>query len=215
MKPVFILYCLLFFSCACNIQIKHSDEGMQSVSTDSLAAYDSTIKNPGSVDSIRVIDSSKGDNTRNSDTTEIKPGEVINTKNVRPEDIVNFAKTLIGTPYRYGSTDPKVGFDCSGFITYVFNHFNITVPRSSIDFTNVGKEIPAASAKPGDIILFTGTDSTERFVGHMGIVVSNTDTLRFIHSTSGKQYGVTISPLSKYYQGRFIKTIQMLRQSNG
>jgi len=212
MKPVFLLCSLLCFLNACNIQIKHSDEGMQSVSTDSLAAYDSTINNPGSADSIRVIDSSKSDNTRNSDTTEVTPGDVVNTKNVKPEDIVNFAKTLIGTPYRYGSTDPKVGFDCSGFITYVFNHFRITVPRSSIDFTNVGKEIPMASAKPGDIILFTGTDSTERFVGHMGIIVANTDTLRFIHSTSGKQYGVTISPLSKYYQGRFVKTIRMFKQ---
>ncbi|MER3464122.1 MAG: glycoside hydrolase, partial [Chitinophagaceae bacterium] len=67
-----------------------------------------------------------------NDTLILPPKYAINTKNVLPDSIVSFSKTLIGTPYRYGSTDPKVGFDCSGFITYVFNHFSISVPRSSI-----------------------------------------------------------------------------------
>jgi cell wall-associated NlpC family hydrolase len=210
MKPLFVLCSFLFFLYACDFTIRRSDEGMTSVATDSLAAYDSV-----SVDTVKAMDSIKEDNTRNLDTSEVKHGEVIDTKNVHAEDVVKFAETLIGIPYRYGSTNPKVGFDCSGFITYVFNHFHIKVPRSSIDFTNVGKEIPIQSAKRGDIILFTGTDSTERFVGHMGIIVSNSDTLRFIHSTSGKQYGVTITPLSKYYQGRFVKTIRVFKQNEG
>lgn len=200
----------------CNYTIPNSDEGMQkSVVLDSSEAH-APLNDSTTIDSIRVTkDSIRLDNTSNSDTAEVKPGEVINTKNVHPDDLVNFAETLIGTPYRYGSTNPADGFDCSGFITYVFNHFHIKVPRSSIDFTNVGKEIPAQSAKRGDIILFTGTDSTERFVGHMGIIVSNTDTLKFIHSTSGKQYGVTITPLSKYYQGRFMKTLRVFKQNDG
>ncbi|MDQ6608372.1 MAG: C40 family peptidase [Bacteroidota bacterium] len=133
------------------------------------------------------------------------PKGSIDTKSTQPQQIVDYAKTLLGTPYLYGSTNPTKGFDCSGFITYVFNHFGIVVPRSSIDFTKVGKEVSAAEAKPGDLILFTGTDSTERFVGHMGIVFSNTDTLHFIHSTSGKQHGVTITPLNDYYKGRYVK----------
>lgn len=139
----------------------------------------------------------------------VLPKGSIDTKAVQPQQLVDFAKTLIGTPYLYGSTDPAKGFDCSGFITYVFKHFDVAVPRSSIDFTHVGKEVSGADARSGDLILFTGTDSTERFVGHMGIVVSNTDTLRFIHSTSGKQHGVTITPLNKYYQGRYVKTIRV------
>ena len=210
MKDVFIFLCFAFLLSACDITIRHSDEGMQqTIATDSLSAYDSPI------DSAKASDSSIEDNTINGDTAEVKRGEIIDIKNVKPHEIVNFAETLIGTPYRYGSTDPKVGFDCSGFITYVFKHFNISVPRSSIDFTNVGKEIPPTSAKRGDIILFTGTDSTERFVGHMGIVVSNTDTLKFIHSTSGKAYGVTISPLSNYYKGRFVKTLRLFKENDG
>jgi cell wall-associated NlpC family hydrolase len=141
------------------------------------------------------------------------PKGAIDTKGAHPLQVVDFAKTLIGTPYLYGSTDPAKGFDCSGFITYVFSHFNIVVPRSSIDFTNVGSEVSAAQAKMGDLILFTGTDSTERFVGHMGIVVSNSDTLQFIHSTSGKKYGVTITPLNDYYKGRYVKTIRIFPQN--
>ena len=210
MKNVFIFLCFIFLLSACDITIRHSDEGMQqTIATDSLSAYDSPV------DSAKAQDSSVEDNTISRDTTEVKPREIIDVGNVKPGQIVNFAETLIGTPYRYASTDPKVGFDCSGFITYVFKHFNISVPRSSIDFTNVGKKIPPTSAKRGDIILFTGTDSTERFVGHMGIVVSNTDTLKFIHSTSGKAYGVTISPLSNYYKGRFVKTLRLFKENNG
>lgn len=136
----------------------------------------------------------------------------IDTKGVHPREVVAFAKTQVGVPYLYGSTNPAKGFDCSGFITYVFNHFDIVVPRSSIDFTNVGTEISALQAKPGDLILFTGTNPEERFVGHMGIVVNNTDSLRFIHSTSGKQYGVTITPLNDYYKGRYVKTIRIFPQ---
>jgi cell wall-associated NlpC family hydrolase len=142
-------------------------------------------------------------------------GKEIDTKNVSPGAVVQFAKSLIGTPYRYASSDPGEGFDCSGFITYVFQHFNILVPRSSIDFTEVGNEIELAGAVPGDLVLFTGTDSTERFVGHMGLVVSNQKgVVNFIHSTSGKAYGVTITPMNSYYMGRYIKTIRIFSKDS-
>lgn len=139
----------------------------------------------------------------------------VNTGKVKPTELVEFAKTLIGVKYKYASIDPKTGFDCSGFITYVFNHFKIAVPRASIDFTHVGKAVPMEMAKVGDIILFTGTNKAERFVGHMGIIVSNTNNeLEFIHSTSGKAFGVTISPLSDYYKGRYLKTIRVFPQND-
>ena len=134
---------------------------------------------------------------------------------VQPDSLVAFAKTLIGVPYLYACTDPQKGFDCSGFVTYVFNHFNITVPRSSVDFTNFGKEIGIEKARPGDLILFTGTDSSDLIVGHMGIVESTKDdTLRFIHSTSGKAKGVVISPLGDYYKKRFVKVIRVFRDES-
>jgi len=140
-----------------------------------------------------------------------KQGEDINTGSTIPDSLVAFGKSLVGIPYLYASSDPAKGFDCSGFISYVFDHFGIAVPRSSVDFTNVGFEIPKEVASPGDLILFTGTDSTTKIVGHMGIVESNEHgNLLFLHSTSGKAYGVTISPLKGYYETRFVKVIRVL-----
>lgn len=159
-------------------------------------------------DSIRI------DNAVNKDTGVLSPSLGIDIKGRHPAEVMAFAETLKGIPYVWGSTDPRVGFDCSGFITHVFNHFGIKVPRSSVDFTNVGKTIPLEQAKRGDIILFTGTNPQERFVGHMGLIVSNTDTLKFIHSTSGKAKSVAVSPLSKSYIARFVKTIRIFPQND-
>jgi cell wall-associated NlpC family hydrolase len=144
------------------------------------------------------------------DPTIYTQGEEIKTGLTVPDSLVAFGKSLVGTPYLYASADPSKGFDCSGFITYVFNHFGIAVPRSSVDFTNVGKEIPNAIARPGDLILFTGTDSTIKIVGHMGIIESNENSnLLFIHSTSGKAKSVVITPLKGYYEARFVKVIRV------
>ena len=147
------------------------------------------------------------------DATIYKEGREINTGLTIPDSLVAFGKSLVGTPYLYASSDPVNGFDCSGFITYVFNHFGIAVPRSSADFTDIGLEITTEIARPGDLILFTGTDSTIRIVGHMGIVESNEyGNLLFLHSTSGKAYAVVISPLQGYYEARFVKVIRVFPQ---
>jgi len=165
------------------------------------------------IDSSDIIDSSitivvLPDSSTYKEEQEIKTGSAI------PDSLVAFGKSLVGTPYLYTSSDPAKGFDCSGFITYVFNHFGIAVPRSSVDFTDMGIEIPTDFASPGDLILFTGTDSTIRIVGHMGIVESNErGNLLFLHSTSGKAYGVVISPLKGYYEARFVKVIRVFPQT--
>ena len=124
--------------------------------------------------------------------------------------LVDFAKTLLGTPYKYASSDPFEGFDCSGFISYVFKHFQVEVPRSSVDFTNTGQEVSIQNAQTGDLILFTGTVDSIRTVGHMGIITENRDTLKFIHSSAEKAFGVTVSFLNKAYQRRFVKVIRVL-----
>ena len=154
-------------------------------------------------------------NTKSDTSAKIIPyslGAVVNTGHTSPAALITFARSLTGTPYLYASSDPVKGFDCSGFITYVFNHFNIAVPRSSVDFTSVGTEVPQVNAKPGDLILFTGTNSSIRTVGHMGIIVStNKDNVAFIHSTSGKAYGVTESNLYPNYLPRLVKIIRIFR----
>ncbi|MEJ7611720.1 MAG: C40 family peptidase [Ferruginibacter sp.] len=127
-----------------------------------------------------------------------------------PAALVDFALTMRGTPYVYASSDPIVGFDCSGFITYVFNHFGIAVPRSSKDFEHFGQTIPLEESELSDLILFTGTDSTTREIGHIGIIISpNKDSLKFVHSTSGKANSVTVSSLDKYYLKRFVRVLRI------
>ena len=192
MKLLIPLFIFVFTSCD------------QPVEQEVIQATDSTITNDTSI----IVATEPEQPQQVNYTT----SSVINTGTTLPPDLVNYAKTLIGVPYLYGSTNPQNGFDCSGFITYVFNHFNIAVPRSSVDFTNVQHEVPLEQAAPGDLILFTGTDSMVRVVGHMGIVTENNmGNLQFIHSTSGKQYGVTITPLEKYYMGRFVKVIRVFK----
>lgn len=180
---------------------------------DSLQNWDSLQAKTAASDTLRIDSVKKATAIADTSAKNRMPATTVDTKAVQPQAVVAFAKTQIGVPYLYGSTDPSKGFDCSGFITYVFNHFGVVVPRSSIDFTNVGKEVSAPTAKEGDLILFTGTDSTEKFVGHMGIVIENSDSLRFIHSSSGKAKGVTITALNNYYKGRYVKTIRIFPEN--
>lgn len=139
------------------------------------------------------------------------PDKTINTKNVSATDLVQFAETLIGIKYKYGSTDKEKGFDCSGFVNYVFNHFNISVPRVSKDFTNTGEEVPISDCKPGDLILFTGSDAKSGVVGHLGIVTQNKNgNVRFIHASESR--GVIISGMNSYFVPRFVKVNRVFLQ---
>lgn len=182
-------------------------------SCDMYRPFDDTDSSTDTTVSFVNIDTLENVSIDSVDKKESFNSQVIDTSLFQLDRIafVNYAKTLIGVTYKYASIDPAIGFDCSGFITYVFNHFNLSVPRSSIDFTNYGRTINKGKAQQGDLILFTGTNPDERAVGHMGIIVNNTDSLRFIHSTSGKANGVTITTLNEYYMKRFVKVIRVFR----
>ncbi|MBC7864718.1 MAG: C40 family peptidase [Bacteroidia bacterium] len=125
------------------------------------------------------------------------------------DSILAFSKKHLGTKYRYAVCDPKIGFDCSGFVYYVFGHFGKKVPRSSIDYINFGTKINKDSCKKGDVIVFTGTNAANRRAGHVGIVISELgEELRFIHCSSNKKRGgVIISSYkeSPYYEKRFLR----------
>ena len=135
------------------------------------------------------------------------------TGETTPDELVEFAQTLKGIHYRYGSNNPEHGFDCSGFVNYVFTHFGISIPRSSSDFSPV-KGIDIKDAKFGDLILFTGTRSHNyHSAGHIGIVISQPgEPLVFIHSTSGAENGVTETAMNDLYQRRYIKTIRVFKE---
>jgi cell wall-associated NlpC family hydrolase len=139
-----------------------------------------------------------------------------NIDTISSYNLLYFAQTLIGTPYREASSDPSRGFDCSGFVSYVFKSFNADVPRSSSDYENLGREINIEDARPGDIILFKGTKTHHpHSIGHIAIVYSNENNeLKFIHSTSGKEYCVTISSFDDTYKRRFVKVVRLLSQND-
>lgn len=135
-----------------------------------------------------------------------------NNENLNPinaDSLVAFCKKQLGIKYNYANCNPKTGFDCSGFVYYVFNHFNIKVPRSSIDFENFGTKIPMDSCKIGDVIVFTGTDVKRRRPGHVGIIISKPgEEVQFIHSSSDKKHsGIKISNYnaSPNYKKRYLK----------
>jgi len=137
------------------------------------------------------------------------------TDSVSSDSLLSFAQSLIGVHYRSASSDPSRGFDCSGFVSYVFKSFNFNVPRSSCEFISIGQKVKYEDAKPGDIILFTGTKKHTRRIGHVGIVMHNgTDGFTFIHSTSGKEHGVTITAMDKLYTRRFVQIIRVLKQND-
>lgn len=135
---------------------------------------------------------------------------------VSPDSILQLANSLLGTPYREASSNPLDGFDCSGFVSYVFKYFNFNVPRSSSEYYNAGERISLEDAKPGDVILFTGTKTYHpHSIGHMGIICCNDDgNIRFIHSTSGKEHCVTITDLNDIYKHRFVQIIRLLKQND-
>ena len=135
--------------------------------------------------------------------------EVANSTSTK---IMDFAKSLIGTRYRYASSNPEIGFDCSGFVSYVYKQFGFTGARSSADFAKKGKAIKLAEAKVGDVLVFTGSNSRVRRPGHVGIIYSIDEEgkIKFIHSSSGKAKGVTITDLEGYYKNRFLKAVTVM-----
>lgn len=140
-------------------------------------------------------------------------GQTVQVDKTIGDSIVSFAKTFLGTDYKYGSASPKNGFDCSGFTWFVFNHFGYTVPRSAKDYKKFGKEVPINQARKGDIIVFRGTQVGDKSAGHVGIVISNPgEPLQFIHASSSKKHhGVVITDYnSSAYPKRFIKIVRTL-----
>ena len=125
--------------------------------------------------------------------------------------LIDFAKSMLGIPYRYATSNPKVGFDCSGFVSYVFSNFGFKVPRSSREFSAAGKETNIENAKVGDVLIFTGSNSKIRRIGHVGIVYSIDESgIKFIHASSGKAHGVTITAFNGHYKNRFMKIVSIL-----
>jgi cell wall-associated NlpC family hydrolase len=119
--------------------------------------------------------------------------------------IINYAKSFLGVPYRYGGTTPS-GFDCSGFINYIFGNFGFDLVRTSYGLAELGTTVKLSDIQPGDLMFFKGSNVHSTAVGHVALVVEVTpDAIKFIHSANT---GVRIDNFktSQYYIQRYIKT---------
>lgn len=119
--------------------------------------------------------------------------------------IINYAKSFLGVPYRYGGTTPS-GFDCSGFINYIFGNFGFDLVRTSYGLAELGTTVKLSEIQPGDLMFFKGSNVNSTTVGHVALVVEVTpDAIKFIHSANT---GVRIDNFktSQYYIQRYIKT---------
>jgi cell wall-associated NlpC family hydrolase len=119
--------------------------------------------------------------------------------------IINYAKRFLGVPYRYGGTTPS-GFDCSGFINYIFGNFGFDLVRTSYGLAELGTTVKLSEIQPGDLMFFKGSNVNSTTVGHVALVVEVTpDAIKFIHSANT---GVRIDNFktSQYYIQRYIKT---------
>ena len=131
----------------------------------------------------------------------------------KEDSLILFSYQFLGTPYKYAGTSPK-GFDCSGFVYYVLTHHQVDVPRTSRDMGTVGRVIPMDSARPGDIILFKGTNANSKVIGHAGLVTwCDGKDVQFIHSSSNKKHGGVIMSCfsdSPSYKKPFVKVVRGL-----
>lgn len=119
------------------------------------------------------------------------------------QTIVETAKQYLGSPYVWGGNSPG-GFDCSGFVKYVYNECGYTTKRTAADIATEGTAIEREDLLPGDVVYFTNGGSS--YIGHVGIYIGENE---FIHASTSKT-GVIISELdygsytTRYAGGRRI-----------
>ena len=113
------------------------------------------------------------------------------------EAIVNEAKKYQGVPYVYGGTSPS-GFDCSGFVYYVYKQCGYSITRTATAQNSDGTYVSRADLQPGDIIIFYNSAKTA--IGHAGIYIGNG---QFIHASSGSGRVVITNLSASYYNTHY------------
>jgi cell wall-associated NlpC family hydrolase len=106
--------------------------------------------------------------------------------------VVRYARRFVGIPYRYGGSSPRTGFDCSGFVAYVYRHFGVTLPHYSVAQFGLGRRVSRSRLRAGDVLFFNG-------LGHVGIYVGKG---RFIHAPhTGTR--VSVASLAGWYSAEY------------
>lgn len=131
-----------------------------------------------------------------SETALTHSSQAVTSKN---QDILMYALSLTGTPYKYGGNTSDTGFDCSGFVRYVYGQAaGLSLPRNALSISQLGTQITKTELKPGDLVFF---NTLRRAFSHVGIYLGEN---RFIHASSTSTGKVMVSDLNeKYWSKRF------------
>jgi cell wall-associated NlpC family hydrolase len=106
--------------------------------------------------------------------------------------VAKYSRRFLGVPYVYGGSTPSSGFDCSGFVAYVYKHFGIPLPHSSYGDLSHGRKVRRKFLRPGDILFFSHG-------GHVGIYLSGNRVIDAPHTGSV----VHISTMSDWYSSEY------------
>lgn len=117
--------------------------------------------------------------------------------------IVDYAKQYLGYPYVYGGASPK-GFDCSGFVQYVFSHFGVSLGHSASSQINKGVSVSRENLQPGDLVFFAQTSSGR--ISHVGIYIGGDN---FIHASSPST-GVIVSSMDSHTARGYVGACRIL-----
>jgi cell wall-associated NlpC family hydrolase len=107
--------------------------------------------------------------------------EAPKSSNAKAQKIIETAKKYLGVKYVYGGTSPK-GFDCSGFVQYVFKECGISLERVAASQAQYGTKVSRGELNTGDLVFFD-TNGGHNNIGHVGIYIGNG---QFIHASSGR-----------------------------
>jgi len=112
-----------------------------------------------------------------ADSTNLKEGQF-------RKEVVRYALQWIGSSYKYAGTEPRTGFDCSGFTRYVFKQFNISVSPASSAQSKEGAPVNLNAVQPGDILVFGKSPGN---IQHVALVVERTRSgIVVVHSTTSR-----------------------------
>lgn len=118
------------------------------------------------------------------------------------ETIVSTAMQYQGVPYKWGGTSPK-GFDCSGFVQYIYLQNGKSLPRTADKQFEMGKPVGVKDLQPGDVVFFT---TYEKGPSHCGIYYGQG---KFVHASSS--HGVTVSLLTdSYWKTKYLGARRLL-----
>lgn len=106
-------------------------------------------------------------------------GSIAPDSNAAPGNPTAYARSLIGIPYKYGGNSPETGFDCSGFVGYVFSRsLGINLPHNTNEINRFGQAVEVDELRPGDLVFY---NTLQRAFSHVGIYLGEN---RFVHAPS-------------------------------